>query len=137
MPQSNLDAIRRLFQAFETGNADSLTDFIAADYLNHESVEDGRSHARGLEEVRETVKWLRGAFADLAFDEQEVVEQDDCIAMWVTMRGKHAGVFFGIPPEGKRFAQRQAHFFRCEDGKVAEHRAIRDDLGLRLQLGRG
>jgi predicted ester cyclase len=115
MTQSNLKAIRRMFQAFETGNMDDLEDFIAHNYLNHESVDDGRSEARGQDEVRATVTWMHEALEDLAFEEQEVVEQGDTIAMWVTMRGKHTGSFFGIPAEGKRFPNtgRSATIWGC------------------------
>lgn len=134
MPQSNRDAVRRIFRAFETGYCDDLAEFIADDYLNHESVDDGRSSLRGPEEVRETMQWLRTSFSELAFEQQEIIEQEDRIAAFVTMHGKHVGPFFDIAPEGKSFAQRQVHYFRCEGGKLVEHRAVRDDLGLRLQL---
>jgi predicted ester cyclase len=123
-----------MFRAFETGDCGDLAEFIADDYLNHESVDDGRSSLRGPEEVRDTIKWLRNSFSDLTFEEQEIIEQNDRLVAFVTMRGKQVGPFFDIAPKGKSFAQRQVHFFRCQGGKVLEHRALRDDLGLRLQL---
>jgi len=40
-----------------------------------------------------------------------------------------------VPPTGKRFAARQSHWFRVENGKLAEHWATREDLVAMLQLG--
>jgi predicted ester cyclase len=77
---------------------------------------------------------LRNSFSDLRFEEHEIIEQDERVAARVRMHGKHTGVFFGIAPTGKPFAQEQAHFFRCERGRIAEHRAVGDDGGLRVHL---
>ena len=40
-----------------------------------------------------------------------------------------------FPPRGRTFAVTQTHWFRMRDGKVAEHWANRDDLGMGQQLG--
>ena len=40
-----------------------------------------------------------------------------------------------VPATGKRFSARQSHWFRVEDGKLAEHWATREDLAAMLQLG--
>jgi predicted ester cyclase len=38
-------------------------------------------------------------------------------------------------PSGRRVSVELAHMFRIEDGKIAEHWAVRDDFGLFQQLG--
>jgi predicted ester cyclase len=49
---------------------------------------------------------------------------------------EHLGPLNGVmPPTGKRFAARQSHWFRVENGKLAEHWATREDLVAMLQLG--
>jgi len=40
-----------------------------------------------------------------------------------------------FPPTGRPFAARQVHWFRIEDGAIAEHDAVRDDLGMAQQAG--
>jgi hypothetical protein len=40
-----------------------------------------------------------------------------------------------FPPTNKTFAVTQSHWFRIEDGKITEHWANRDDLGMAKQLG--
>ena len=47
----------------------------------------------------------------------------------------YVGDLMGIAPTGKRVAVQQTHRFRVADGKVAEHWAVRDDLGMMRQLG--
>ena len=40
-----------------------------------------------------------------------------------------------FPPTGRTFAMTQSHWFRLEDGRIIEHWANRDDLGMARQLG--
>ena len=49
--------------------------------------------------------------------------------------GKHVGDFFGIPPTGRSFSYPAVHMYRISNGKIVEHRAIRDDLRFMMQLG--
>jgi len=52
----------------------------------------------------------------------------------VAVRGTREGELMGMAPTGKRFAAQQSHWFRVSGGKVAEHWAVRDDLGMMKQL---
>ena len=51
--------------------------------------------------------------------------------------GKHTGSLFSfIPPSGNKICYRAVHVFTIgDDGKISEHKAIRDDLALMYQLG--
>jgi predicted ester cyclase len=54
----------------------------------------------------------------------------------VKVTGKHAGDFLVIPPSGNRISYQAVHIHRIgNDGKIAEHKSIRDDLSLMVQLG--
>ena len=64
-----------------------------------------------------------------------MIAEDERVVVRSTMTGRHVGEFQGIAPIGKTFRQRQMHLLRFRDGKVVEHTAQRDDLGLLLQLG--
>ena len=90
--------------------------------------------------------WLRRAFSDIRFDVHDVELAGDRVVAWVTMHGTHSGPFVGhdspdgavtevFPPTGRRFAARQVHWFRIVDGAIAEHDAVRDDLGMAKQVG--
>jgi hypothetical protein len=41
----------------------------------------------------------------------------------------------GVKPTGKRVEVLHFHSFRVRDGQFTEHAAVRDDLGMLLQLG--
>ena len=64
-----------------------------------------------------------------------IVSSEKVISI-VSVRGKHTGSFFGfIPPTGNKISYQAVHIFKIDDGKIAEHMAIRDDLALMYQLG--
>lgn len=79
--------------------------------------------------------WLFSVFPDHRFGVEDAVADGDTVAVRGSCSGTHEGEFLGIPPTGERFAVQQVHWFRVADGKVAEHRAVRDDLGMVRQLG--
>jgi predicted ester cyclase len=90
--------------------------------------------------------WLRDAFADLDWTVHHVVTEGDLAAVHLTMTGRHvapiafhdadARVDQVMPPTGRTFASTQTHWLRMDaDGRVAEHWANRDDLGMATQLG--
>ena len=133
--QAAIQSIERMFRAVETGDANDAEVYIASDYLNRESVDDGRSDKRGPEEFPDNVHWLREAFSDLHFENIDRFVCGDWVIGVTYMNGKHTGSFFGILATNRTFRQRQIHVFRIDqENQVTEHVAQRDDLGLRLQL---
>ena len=67
---------------------------------------------------------------------EAIVAEGDMVAVRVFSEGTNLGPLNGmLPPTGKRFAARQSHWFRVQDGKLAEHWATREDLPAMLQLG--
>jgi hypothetical protein len=54
----------------------------------------------------------------------------------INVTGTHSGNFFILPPTGNKISYEAVHLYRVgEDGKLIEHRAIRDDLTFLTQLG--
>jgi predicted ester cyclase len=126
-----------------------LADIAAAytdDCVNREA-KDEPPDARvgGPAALYATALWLRRAFSDLAWEVHDVVHDGDLVVVHATMSGRQTGPFVSygpdakvavaFPPRRRRFAVSQTHWFRMRDGKVAEHWANRDDLGMGEQLG--
>jgi predicted ester cyclase len=135
---SSIRVVREALEALNTGDVSRVHEFISPEYFNHESqVDPVRSKLRGPEEFIDTVKNLRNAFADLHYEEQETIASGDKVIQILTITGKHVGNFFGIaPPTGNNISYQGVHIYRIgEDGKIVEHRAIRDDLTFMMQLG--
>jgi predicted ester cyclase len=80
---------------------------------------------------------LRNAITDLHYELLETAVSNEKVVSIVYVTGKHTGSYFGfIPPSGNKISYQAVHIFTIgEDGKIIEHRAIRDDLVLMYQLG--
>ncbi|MEU1210366.1 ester cyclase [Nocardia sp. NPDC005825] len=89
--------------------------------------------------------WLRATFEGLSYEIHHAVADGDLVTVNSTMSGRHTGPFTPytedgeldavFPPTGKTFAITQSHWFRMDNGLIAEHWANRDDLGMAKQLG--
>jgi predicted ester cyclase len=133
----NIKIVRRALEAINTGDTGRIHEVIGPQYFNHESqVDPVRSKLRGPEEFIDTVRALRSAFDDLHYEEQETIAAGDKVVSIVSVSGKHTGNFFVVPPTGNRISYQAVHIHRIgDDGKLVEHKAIRDDLSLMVQLG--
>ncbi len=90
-------------------------------------------------------RWLRAAFADTRWDIHDVATDDDIVVIRSTASSRHTGPFVlydesgdveqVMPPTGQACSITQTHWFRVADGKVIEHWANRDDMGMAQQLG--
>jgi uncharacterized protein (TIGR02246 family) len=133
----NVRVVREALTALNSGDISKVQEFISPQYFNHESQMDPvRSKLRGPEEFIDTVKNLRSAFADLHYEEQETIASRDKVISILNVTGKHVGNFFVFPPTGNDICYRAVHIHRIgNDGKIVEHKAIRDDLTFMMQLG--
>jgi predicted ester cyclase len=67
---------------------------------------------------------------------EAMVAEGDTVAVRVVSEGTNVGLLNGVvPPTGRRFKARQSHWYRVEDGKLAEHWGTREDLPTMMQLG--
>jgi predicted ester cyclase len=73
--------------------------------------------------------------SDHRFEVEDAASDGETVALRGTMTGTHEGELEGIAPTGQSVCVTQSHWFRVVDGKVAEHWAVRDDLGMLQQLG--
>ncbi|GAB3806451.1 ester cyclase [Humibacter antri] len=126
------------FRLIETGDVEEAARIISPAFVNHEAEDDpGDTERRelGPEGFLATGTWLRNSFSNLRFQPQEIAVDGDTVIAASIMSGQHTGVFHGIEPTGRAFAQKQVHIFHTANGRIVAHRAVRDDLGLLLQLG--
>jgi predicted ester cyclase len=133
----NVELVRNVIEALNTGDTTSVSDFISPKYFNHESQMDPvRSKMRGPQEFIDTVINIRKAFSDLHCELIDSVASNKKVISIVSVDGKHTGSFFDfIPPTGNKISYQAVHIFTIEGGKIIEHKAIRDDLSLMYQLG--
>ena len=129
----NVDiAVRTQIDYFGAGRYDQAGQMVTPDYVDHEAPPGTPPGPEGANAV---LRWLRGAFADLSYEILDAFGDGDRVAVRLITRGTHTGEFMGAPPTGRHFEMEAIHLYRIADGKVAEHWAKRDDLGLARQLG--
>ena len=132
--ERNKAIIRQVYTELLTQGKLSLAEeLFAADFIDHEAP-PGQSN-RGPEAIRQLVTMFHTAFPDVSFHVEEVIAEGETVAARVFWTGTHRGNFLGIAPTGRTVRQKQMHFMRLRDGQLVEHLAVRDDLGLRQQLG--
>ena len=135
----------RSMQIMANGTRADFADTVHPDAVNRESKDEPPAcRGRGPDAYWATAMWLREAFADLAFEVHEIVDQDDLVVVHNTMSGRQTGTMVmydadgrpaqAFPPTGRPFATTQTHWLRIADGKVIEHWANRDDMGTAAQL---
>ncbi|MBC6468370.1 ester cyclase [Actinomadura alba] len=112
--------------------AELANETYTADYTDHSGAPE-----RGPQRVLNAAKAARTAFPDLEYEIEQVVAEGDTVALRMVMKGTHAGPLpgSGLPGTGKSVEVPQMHLVRFADDKIAEHWALRDDLGMMRQLG--
>lgn len=116
------------------GETDLAEQLVHPDFVNNEAEPERRNGPSG---AAATSEWLRSCFGNLRYEIHRVFIDGDMAAAYVTMHGTHeGGLPPGVPATHKPFAVKHVHLFRfAEDDRVVEHSAVRDDLGMVMQLG--
>ena len=137
--EENKKLVQRLM---DEGHNRQDADVAAAFYT-----EDASNHLRtvgraGMKAVFET---LYSVFPDFHYLIEESTAEGDRVVCKVMMTGTHRGqpkvreAFSGmlndVAPTGKSVKVLQFHSFYIRDGQIAAHAAVRDDMGMVLQLG--
>ena len=137
--EANTALVRRLYEeGINRQDAAAAAAFYTTDAKNH-----GRTVGR--EGMRKVFEALFATFPDFQYRIEEATAEDDRVVCKVTMTGTHlgqptlpeifSGMLRGVAPTGKSVTVLNFHSFRIKDGLISEHAAVRDDLGMALQLG--
>jgi predicted ester cyclase len=141
-----VSVVVRSIHAMADGDRVAFEPLYSAGAVDHENqVQPPSSRVAGADGFHATALWLRAAFADLHYDIHHALSDGDLVAVNSTMNGRHTapwavftpdgGVDSVFPPTGRTFAVTQSHWFRLREGRIVEHWANRDDLGMARQLG--
>ena len=128
----NSSKARRLWEEiFPTMDLDGVAEIVAADSVDH-SARPGEP--QGVEGVRNTMRFLDGAFSDQSYEVHRTVEEGDTVVVHMTHRGTHTGEIMGIAPTNRQFAYDHIHILRFEGGKAVEHWGIHDFTSFAQQI---
>ena len=119
-------------EAINAGDFSRLESLVAADAAEH-AAPPNMPPTR--DSAIQFLTMLRGAFPDLTYTLEDVIAEGDRVVQRTTARGTMQGEFLGMPATGKSAAWGEIHIVRVKDGKIVEHWASVDQLGMLQQLG--
>ncbi len=129
----NKDLIRRYYEETEkTKDAGLVDEYCTEDYVNHTA-------PPGFGSDRQAAKRLYAmyfnALPDFRTTIEDVLGEDDRVALRWTIHGTHRGEMMGIPATGEQVEITGIYLARLVDGRIAESWERTDLLGLMQQLG--
>lgn len=126
-------AARMPEEVFSQGKLEVIDEVVHPDFVDHGRPWEGISPDR--EGLKVMVRRLREAFPDWTSTVHHVVAEGDLVVQHETATGTMRGELVGMPPSGKKASWDAIHLVRFQDGKIAEHWVVVDQLGMLQQLG--
>jgi predicted ester cyclase len=136
--EENKNLVRRLYaEVVNPGNAELLKELVAPDFVGH-SPDVGAGiggTSTGIEPLARELAAIRAMLADFQVTIEQLVAEDDRVAVRGVTRGRHTGEVHGIPPTGRDVTITWAAIYRIAAGKIVERWLNADDLSSFQQLG--
>ena len=125
---------RRSFEAFNQRDLAAADEIYAPSYVLHNPIAPP-DLPRGPDGVRQQHAGYLAAFPDAQITVEDLIAEGDRVAVRVTVRGTHRGIFMGVAPTGRPVALEAITIYRVDAGKIVEDWTIADVPGLQQQLG--
>ena len=125
-------AARFITEVINPGNFDRASDYLTADFFDH-ALPPGLPN--GLEGLKAALTMFKAAMPDLRWTVEDAFVEGDKVVQRGFASGTLTGSFMGMPPTGKRATWSETHITRWVGGKLAEHWAAIDQLGMMQQVG--
>ena len=130
--EANKILLRRYIEERWNERKFGLTDeLVSPDFVLHTPSGDVN-----LEAFNEAIAAYLGSFPDSHVSIEDLVAEEDRVAMRYSFRGTHRGEFMGIAMTGKHTFCVGMAFYRVAAGRLAEGWFVEDTLGLLEQLKR-
>jgi predicted ester cyclase len=126
----------RYFEAGDRNELDLWDELCAPDMVLYPGFMEP---VRGLDAIKQFTAGFHQAFSDFYLRIEDVVAEDDKVAVRMTTGGTHTAPMLTpngeIPPTGKQIAMSGISIVRVAGGKIVEERPQMDILGFMQQLG--
>jgi predicted ester cyclase len=117
--REHVQLIERIAESFNAGALDAIDELVTP----------------SLAGFRQDLAVMREAFPDARFTIEDMVGEGDRLADRYTISGTHVRPFLGIAATGRKIQLPGITIVRISGGKIADRRAVTDQLGLLRQLG--
>jgi len=135
--EANKAVIRQHHERLNRGDLKSALQDYSEKTMNH-----GRPVGR--EGLRRVLEDIYTTFPDWRMEIVDLAAERDSVIVRCTTSGTHKGtgklpingaMLIDVQPTGRRFEVQHIHWYVLKDGKIVDHRANRDDIGMMRQLG--
>lgn len=123
---------RYIAEFLQDGDESAAEKYLDVNVVTHDGMP---GQAPGLEGVKQTFQGLRQAFPDMTVHIEDMIAEGDKVVGRFVVSGTNTGSFMGMPATGKKFTYDEIVIVRFENGKIVEHWAEMDSLGMMQQLG--
>jgi predicted ester cyclase len=132
--EDNKAIVRRIEVAWDENNLPALDDLFAPDFVAHNAVP---GMPPGLDGAKLAHQASMASFPDRRTAIEELVGAGDTVLVRMRMTGTNQGglAWAGVPPNGNKVNVTWISIYRLVGGRVVEHRAEMDIMGLMQQLG--
>ena len=131
--EENKSIVRRYQEAYNSNNLGILDEIMSADFASH-SLMPGLPP--GLAGGNMAHQVTVAAMPDYHVNIEDLIAEGDRVVMRFTLIGTHTGSeFLSLPASGRHVSVGGTSIFRLDSGKIVEHWATEDSLGLLQQLG--
>jgi predicted ester cyclase len=116
---------------FDGRDVDAVERFVSPDCCNN--VTGGR----GVDDFQNVARLVHQMLPDARHQTDALIAKGDQVVAFITSSGTQHGAvpMWNLTAGAKPFSWKTVHRYRTKDGKIVEHWAVRDDLGLYKQLG--
>jgi steroid delta-isomerase-like uncharacterized protein len=115
--QGRKDVLRDIWrEAWDRGNVAALDTFLSESYVRHTRY----GSEQGLDQLKSSILAVQTAFPDLVTTIEDIIEEDDELAVRWTSRGTHITDFLGVPATRKQVVVTGMTISRFEGDKVVE-----------------
>jgi predicted ester cyclase len=133
MIDENRKLVRRYTrEVFDEGRVDAVDRYLAPDFYNHVT---GKTGTDDFKQLARDIGQATGTANEIEL----LVAEDDLVVAYMTITrtlDKELDAFGStFPGDGRSYSVKHVHIYRITDGKIREHWAVRDDLGMLQQLG--
>jgi steroid delta-isomerase-like uncharacterized protein len=124
---------RHWFDAINRGDLSAVEEIFASDCVLHLGA--GPESPPGRESIRQLISSFRTAFPDLHLEVEQILAEDDAVAVRWTATGTHEGILMGMGRTGKRARWTGVSILRFAQDKVVEDWVHMDSSAMLQQLG--
>ncbi|HEU0072698.1 MAG TPA: ester cyclase [Dehalococcoidia bacterium] len=131
---TNAEVVRQIEAAWDSNQLDKLDALFVPGLIQHAAV---AGLPATLDNAKQMHQMSMQAMPDRRAQVQETIAEGDKVAVRVRLTGTNTGGFswLGVPANGNKVDVEWISIYTLKDGKVTEHRAIMDIMGLMQQLG--